>query len=186
MQLPGIVGVAGTNGSGKDTLGELLQKKFGYHMVSLSDVLRTELTRQGKPHTRENLSGLSQQIRTAEGDGAMAARTLAEHGGEKLSITSIRAPGEVAEIQKAGGVVVWIDADPRIRYERIAAAARGRVDDTVSFEEFLRQERAEMNPTEQGGGLNMQGVKDAADTTVMNEFATVEEYRAHLVKVFEL
>ena len=46
MKLPHIVGVAGTNGSGKDTLGELLQAKSGYKAISLSDILREELTKQ--------------------------------------------------------------------------------------------------------------------------------------------
>ena len=45
MKLPKIVGVAGTNGSGKDTLGRLLHELLDYKNISLSDILRAELDR---------------------------------------------------------------------------------------------------------------------------------------------
>lgn len=188
MKLPRIVGIAGTNGSGKDTLGALLTDRHNYKTVSLSDILRTELTRQGKPHTRENLSGLSRQIRDAEGDGAMPRRVIEEHDDDtKLCITSIRMPGEAREIQQAGGVVVWIDADERIRYDRIQASARGRSEtDNLSFAKFQQQQAVEMTPTAQGNGLNMAAVRDRADVRLENDFASLEEYEAYLVAQFEL
>ena len=186
MKLPKIVGVAGTNASGKDTLGELLAAR-GYTVVSISDTLRAELRKDGLELTRENLSGRSQQIRAAEGDGAMAQRTIAAHGGGNgLVITSVRTPGEAGAIQAAGGTMVWIDADQRVRYDRIAGAHRGRAEDMVSFEEFVRQEAVEMTPSQQGGGLNMLGVKEIADVTIDNNFASVADYEEHLRAVFEL
>lgn len=188
MKLPRIIGVAGTNGSGKDTLGDILHEERGYVVVSLSDILRAELTRDGLEHTRENLSGRSRQIREEEGDGAMSRRAIEMQNNTSngLVITSIRTPGEVDAIHAAGGIVVWIDADQRLRYDRIVAAGRGRVTDEIGFEEFLRQERDEMSPTPQGGGLNMNGVKSRADVTIINEFSSLAAYREHLQKVFEL
>lgn len=188
MKLPRIIGIAGTNGSGKDTLGALLASRYGYKSVSLSDILRAELTRQGRPHTRENLSGLSRQIREAEGDGAMSRRVIETNDSDaRLCITSVRTPGEVQEIQKAGGTMVWIDADEQIRYDRIQAAARGRGEtDNISFEEFQRQQAVEMTPTAEGGGLNMAAVRDLADVVIENDYGTVEAYEQHLIDTFEL
>ncbi|MBP9667771.1 AAA family ATPase [Candidatus Saccharibacteria bacterium] len=187
MKLPSIVGIAGTNGSGKDALGALLQEKYDYTTVSLSDILRAELDTQGKPHTRENLSGLSKQIREAEGDGAMSRRVMDQYGTVKLCITSIRTPGEVEVIQQAGGIVVWIDADEHIRYNRVQNSNRGRgVTDMISFEEFQAQQVAEMAPTAQGGGLNMRAVRELADVHLENNFSSLSEYETYLTDYFKL
>ena len=186
MKLPRIVGVAGTNGSGKDTLGHLLAER-GYTTVSLSDILRHDLDEQGLPHTRENLSHQSKKIRDARGDAGVALRALEVHAEAKgLCITSIRTPGEAQILKDNDGVIIWIDADRKLRYERVLRAHRGRIEDQVTFEQFSEQEDAEMNPTEQGGGLNMGGVKALADVTVDNVFETVELYEQYLISQFEL
>lgn len=186
MKLPRIVGVAGTNASGKDTLGELLAQR-GYTTISLSDILRHDLDEQGLPHTRENLSHQSKKIREAHGDGGMAIRALDLHADKDgLCITSLRAPGEAQVIQANGGMIIWIDADRRVRYERIMQSHRGRLEDQVTFEQFAEQEDAEMSPSEQGGGLNMGGVKALADMQIDNTFETVESYVQHLTETFEL
>ncbi len=187
MKLPRIIGVAGTNGSGKDTLGELLSEEAGYTDVSLSDILRGILDEQGLPHTRENLSATSKAIREAEGDGAMVRRVVAEHGYDTgLCITSIRTGGEVDELHRAGGILVWIDADEKVRYDRIVSAKRGRNEDTVTFEEFQRQQRAEMTPSVQGGGLNMGAVLEKADVLLENEFKSLDAYKQYLRDYFEI
>ena len=42
-----IIGIAGTNGSGKDSLGEILAKNYGYMFVSGADFLRDEAKKRG-------------------------------------------------------------------------------------------------------------------------------------------
>lgn len=186
IKLPTIVGVSGTNGAGKDVLAGLLEKR-GYLNVSLSDILREELTRQGREHTRENMSGLSKTIRDAEGDGAMVRRLLKKYPeGTKLCITSVRTPGEAEEIQHADGMMIWIDADPKIRYERVVVGGRGRVTDRISYEEFLHQQDAEMTPSAQGNGLNMAAVRDISDLRIENNFSTLAEYENDLTTRFGL
>ena len=61
-------------------------------------------------------------------------------------MASLRNPGEADESSKLGGTMVWIDADPRVRYERIQAnAQRGRHDeDNKTFEEFQAEEAVEI------------------------------------------
>lgn len=188
--LPKIIGVSGTNGSGKDTFGRLLHEKYGYHTISLSDVLRAELTLLGRPIDRQNLSSLSQEIRHAEGEGGMVVRAIAmwqQTGvGEGLCLTSIRAPGEAETIQQQGGQVVWVDADPAVRYARVQAANRGRqLEDNLSFEEFMQQQAREMTPSESGGGLNMAGVKAIADHEIINDFDSLAEYEAAVLTFLE-
>ncbi|MYB53186.1 MAG: AAA family ATPase, partial [Acidobacteriia bacterium] len=49
-----IIGLTGTNGSGKTVACELLQRK-GFQFYSLSDVIREELAEKGLAANRENL-----------------------------------------------------------------------------------------------------------------------------------
>ena len=196
MKLPQIVGISGTNGAGKDELGRLLAERCGYHFHSVTDLLRAELGRQDKEINRENLAALSKQWRNETGDdGVMFTKAIQVYKAEKddkgysgVALASIRHPGEAVAVQNFGGVVVWVDADQRTRYERIAGSSRGRMEDQVTFEQFKADEDREMYPPAgaPAGTLNMAAVRDAADIRIENNFASVEEYRDYLIKEFEL
>lgn len=193
MKLPEIVGVAGTNASGKDTLGELRAKFQNAKFVSLSDILRRGLDERGLPHERENLRSLSREWRKQDGEGVLATKTIDLYESEKtekgyngLTLTSIRTPEEAQAIKDAGGVIIWIDADRKIRYDRIQKRALGRPEDQKTFEQFVEEEDVEMTPSTAGGGLNMGGVRDLADISIINEFDSAEAYTDYLKKEFEL
>lgn len=196
MKLPKIVGISGTNGAGKDELGLLLAERCGYYFHSVSDLLREELTRQGKPHTRENMSNLSKQWRNESGDpGIMFTKAIEEYlaikdekGYNGVALVNMRHPGEVKTIHSYGGVAVWVDADQRVRYERIQSGNRGRHEDNVTFEHFQADEMREMHPPADApeGALHMAAVKELADITIENDFPSVEAYRDYLIKEFEL
>ena len=110
----------------------------------------------------------------------------AEKGYQGLTITSIRTPEEAKTIQKAGGIIISIDADRRIRYDRTQKRAQGRPEDQKTFEQFCAEEDAEMTPSIEGGGLNMGGVRDVADITLINDFESAEAYIEYLKKEFEI
>lgn len=196
MKLPQIVGISGTNGAGKDELGKLLAERSGYHFHSVTDLLRQALAEQGKEINRENLAALSKQWRNESGDGGiMFTKGVEAYLGEKdekgyagAALASIRHPDEVGAIHRYGGVVVWVDADQKLRYDRISAANRGRAEDQTSFEQFKADEDREMNPPADApaGTLNMAAVRDIADITITNNFSSVDEYRDYLIKEFEL
>jgi len=191
--LPEIIGLAGTNGAGKDTLGDLRYETQGARKVSLSDILRHEADKRELSHTRENLSSISREWGSLMGAGALSLMTLRNFTETRtetesgISIVSIRRPAEAEAIQEAGGVILWVDADRRLRYQRILHANRGRVDDMVSYEVFCEQEDREMVPaSDDPAALNMAGVRDRADIHLINEFASEEKYRRYLSTRFGL
>ena len=188
MKLPKIVGIAGTNASGKDTLGELRAKLSGAQMVSLSNILREELDRRGISHERKNLGALGDEWRTEFGFGVLAEKTIAayrESGSNKgISLTSIRHPEEARAIKKHGGIIIWVDADRRVRYDRINNRPINRIEDKVTFEEFCAQEDAEMQPNDINT-MDMGAVKALADVYIDNDFSSPQAYEAFLVKEFE-
>ncbi|HSH17982.1 MAG TPA: AAA family ATPase [Candidatus Saccharimonadales bacterium] len=172
-----IIGIAGTNGSGKDTVGHALAEGHGYLFVSVTDVLRAELKRQGFPADREHLRELSASWRRQFGYGVLIDRAMdvfydqpkgKYHG---IAIASLRNPFEVDRIHELGGVVWWLDADPLLRFTRIRANAATRAraqEDEKTFEEFLAEEQAEMHATGDAATLNMSAVRDKADTHMQN------------------
>ncbi|MBH2007972.1 AAA family ATPase [Candidatus Saccharibacteria bacterium] len=194
MKLPEIVGIAGASGAGKDTTGHLLAK-FGYKFTSISDTLRAELDVQGKEHTRENMRGLSSQWHREFGPEYLTKRTIALYREEKegfgytgLAIGSVRRPSEAQVIQADNGMVLWLDADRRVRFERIQAAHRGRAEDAVTFEQWCIDEDAEMTPPlgDDGSALNMAGVRDIADVSIDNSFEDERHFDVHVIELFEL
>ncbi|MEJ0072722.1 MAG: AAA family ATPase [Candidatus Saccharibacteria bacterium] len=58
-----LIGLSGTNGSGKDTVGSMIAEKYNYLFISVSDLLRAELRRRGLLIIRENTRELSAEWR---------------------------------------------------------------------------------------------------------------------------
>ncbi len=178
-----LIGIAGTNGSGKDTLGKLLSEHHGYYFMSMTDILRVELKRRDQSLERENMRALSAEWRHRYGLSVLVDRVIAhydalvnKHDYSGLAMASLRNHGEADAIHANGGLVVWLDADPRIRYERIRAnlVSRGqerRINDDKSFEAFMAEETAEMNRPKDGdaASLDMSEVKQKSDLFILNE-----------------
>lgn len=170
-----LIGISGTNGSGKDTAGELLAEQYGYLFVSVSDLLRVELRKRGLEVTRENLRALSAEWRREFGLGVLVDKAieLAEKSGHTGVVASpMRNVGEAQHLKDRGGTLVWIDANQHLRYGRIQNANRGRAgEDNKTFEEFQAEELAEMHPSnpDDPAVLNMAGVKALADVAILNE-----------------
>lgn len=167
-----IIGIAGTNGAGKDTVGSILQQNHGYLFVSVTDVLRSELKRQGFPVDREHLRELSASWRRQFGYGVLIDRAMDVYNDQPkgkyngIAIASLRNPYEVERIHELGGTVWWLDADPLLRFTRIRANAATRAraeEDEKTFEEFMAEEKAEMYPSGDEATLNMSAVRDKAD-----------------------
>lgn len=180
-----IIGIAGTNGSGKDSAGLTLADRHSYLFVSVTDLLRAELNRRGLPVDRENLRNLSAEWRREYGMGVLVDRAIEEYNRLKgryvgVAIASLRNPFEADRIHELNGLVLWIDADPKIRYERIQnnAEARARAgEDSKTFEEFLAEEAAEMHSNGDAATLNMSAVKKKADIFLVNDNTNLGEFK---------
>lgn len=196
MRLPEIIGISGTNGAGKDTLAALRAEKAGALHVSLSDILRKQLIEDNIALEREALMALSKRWREEAGDyGVLATKTIRHYLGEKalygyngLSIVSVRHPDEVRRIKEVGGKMLWVDAHPTIRYERLQKASRGRVDDNKTYEEFLQEEALEITPPvgASSASVNLGAVRPLADEVIINDFTSEDEYREYLAVRYNL
>ena len=164
-----IVGLTGTNGSGKGEIGAYLKKKsFSYY--SLSDLIREELIRNREEITRNHLIQMGNKMREEYGADILARRVM-DRIQNKAVIDSIRNTKEVEFLKKQDGfILIAIDAPSKIRHERVRK--RGRNESAETLEEFLAKEKEEMTSNEKGQQLKL--CMKMADHTIIND-GTLEE-----------
>lgn len=169
-------------------MGHVLALKHNYLFVSVTDLLREEAKRRGLSVERENLRLISAEWRRKYGYGVLVdqAYNLYKELEDKyngLAIASLRNPHEADRVHELGGIVVWVDANAKTRYERIQRnlAERGRTsEDAKSFDQFMIEEEMEMH-TPPGGddaNLNMGAVKTQADMVINNEGTNLQEFES--------
>jgi dephospho-CoA kinase len=162
-----IVGITGSFGAGKGSAAEYLVREKGFSHFSARALITKEVERRGLPVNRDTITNTANDMRAQGGPTYLFEQLVAtakECGGDAV-IESVRAIAEAEYLKREGGILVAIDADPKVRYERIVK--RGSETDRVSFEEWQTQEAREMHsddPTKQ----NVAAVIKMADHVIMN------------------
>lgn len=176
-----LVGIGGTNGSGKDTVGHMLAERHGFLFVSVSDFLREEARKRGLPIEREVLRMISAEWRRKFGLGTLVDRAveLAQNSSTQyagVAAVPMRNVGEAKRVHELGGRLIWVDADPKIRYERILGRAR-TAEDNKTFEEFIKEEEDESHQAGDEATLNLEGVKAISDIFLENNGKHIEVFK---------
>jgi dephospho-CoA kinase len=168
-----IIGITGTLGAGKGTVVEYLVSKKGFKHYSASGFITEEILRRGLPVNRDTMRETADNLRQLHGPDYIMTELLArakEAGGDAI-IESVRAVGE-AQYLKSHGAVLWaVDADVRVRYERIVK--RKSEKDAVTFEHFVEQEKKESD-NEEPYKMNLPKCIALADKVFYNEGAPEE------------
>jgi dephospho-CoA kinase len=169
-----VIGITGTNGAGKGTVVDYLKAK-GFAHYSVREFLSEEVLRRDMPLNRTSMFMVGNDLRAQHGPGYLTEQLLvrAQRGGNAI-IESIRSVGE-ADFLKSQGALLWaVDADRRLRYERISK--RWSETDRLPFEQFVAEEEREFNnpdPTRQSLG----GVIKMADAVFTNDGTLPELYQ---------
>lgn len=181
-----LIGLSGTNGSGKDTVAALLAEGYSFLNASATNMLLVGLQERGWAIDRTNKSKLSAEWRRERGMAVivdMAVEMLNENPDryKGVVIGSLRHPGEADRVHELGGILIWTDADPRVRYDRIQTNLHERVgthaEHGTTFEEFLADEEREMHPEGDEATLNMAGVKAKSDIFLNNDGDNIEAFK---------
>jgi len=174
-------GITGTIGAGKGTVVEFLEKSCGFRHFSVRGFLLEYIRREGMPENRDSMFLLGNRLRKEFGPSYVVdyLYNLALESGDNCVIESIRTPGEAVSLRSKGNFfLLAVDADPKIRYERILE--RKSETDTISFTTFVDNEEREMSSADP----NCQNIRECilmADFVLTNNrsreklFAQLEE-----------
>lgn len=171
-----ILGITGTIGAGKGTVVDYLVGK-GFKHYSVREAITEEIVRRGLPVNRDTMNEVATDMRKKHGAsyfGDVLWERAAADGAKDFIIESIRTTMEANRVKSKGGFILVVDAPEAVRYERIRG--RGSETDSVSLEEFRKQEAREMtseNPDDPSY-MNIRGVMDMKDATIVND-GTLEE-----------
>jgi dephospho-CoA kinase len=169
-----IIGITGTLGAGKGTIVDYLLKEKGFLHFSVRAFIAEEITRRGMAVNRDSMvlvaNGLRKNNSPSYITDCLYEKALIT--GKNSIIESIRTPGEVYSLREKGSFyLLAIDADPKVRYERISL--RKSETDNISFETFLDNEKREMNSTDPNA-QNIKKCMDLADFKLWNN-GTMEQ-----------
>lgn len=117
--------------------------------MSVTAFLIQEIEKRGMPVNRDSMVMVANDLRATYGPSYLAETLYdqAKASDKNTIIESLRAVGEVQALQNKGDFIFFaIDADPKIRYERIVL--RKGEKDNVSYEEFISNEQREMTNTD--------------------------------------
>jgi dephospho-CoA kinase len=142
-----VLGFVGDLASGKGTICKYLNEKYGTNAYRFSTMLRDVLKRVYIENSRENLQKLSTVLRENFGQDLMS-RVIAEDvkndPKEIVAVEGIRRPTDITYLEKNPGFnLIYITADPKIRWERLVKRNENPGDDKKTFEEFSKDEQAE-------------------------------------------
>jgi len=177
-----LIGITGTNGSGKGTVVDYLVKEKGFRHYAARDFITTEINRRGLPVDRTSMRLVANELR-ANHEPAYIVKQLflqaVSDTCEKVVIESVRNIGEAEFLKAQGALLIAVDADQKLRYERVQS--RRSATDQVDFETFVHHEEREMNPVGPHD-MDIRGVMALSDFTIMND-GSLAEFHSQIEEV---
>lgn len=172
-----IIGITGTLGAGKTTLVEFLKEK-GFTHYSVRDFLKEEIKKRKLPMNRDSMVKVANDLRTKNSPSYIIEKLYEKavlNSGPSI-IESIRTLGEVACLRKKEGfILVAIDADRKIRFERINK--RKSETDNITFIQFVEDEEREMT-SDDPNKQNISACMKEADITIINNEKLEKFYKS--------
>lgn len=142
-----ILGFVGDLASGKGTVCKYLQEKYGVDSYRFSTMLRDILDRIYVEKNRENLQDLSTFLRGRYGQDIMSKVIVQDVLNDKndiVAVEGIRRPTDITYLQELPGFnLIYITADPKIRWQRMVLRKENADDAGKTFDQFLKDEQAE-------------------------------------------
>ncbi len=172
-----IIGIAGTLGAGKGTVVEYL-KTQGFAHYSSSSTLKDLLTERALPPNRANLSELANELSLQYPGGILGLnhKRAQEDGYADYVLESLHRLHEAEYVRSIKGVILGVDADVKLRYERVIQRKEGEKDN-VTYEQFLSDVEREEEGSQGGDGPNIRAILKVADEIIENNGSLAELHK---------
>ena len=169
-----IIGLTGTNGSGKGELASYFVDQ-GFVHLSVRSFLTRVLTERGIEATRPAMRELANELRSMHGGQYVIAQLFqeAQYSDRDVVIESVRTLAEAKLFTVPQSFLLAVDADVDIRYARVIE--RKSSTDFVTKEVFIEQEVRESNGVGENE-MNIGACMAMAHVTFKND-GSLEELR---------
>ena len=166
-----VIAIAGMPGAGKGIVSKTASSR-GTPVLVCGDVVREETAKRGLEPSPENMGKIMLEIRREEGPAVVAERLIPKIESSAARLVIVEGVRSMAEVEalrrKHSTVIVAVHASPKTRYDRLIA--RGRSDDSKSWEEFVERDAREL-------GVGIGNVIALAQEMLINE-SSVEDLNA--------
>jgi len=142
-----ILGFIGPLASGKGTAAKYLAEKHGAGSYRFSTILRDILSRVYLPDTRTNMQTVSSVMRGAFGDDLLAlaiAKDVEADARQIVAVDGVRREPDIKHLRELPGFyLISIEADMKLRHERMTKRGENPDDNAKTFEQFVKDSQAE-------------------------------------------
>ncbi len=142
-----IIGLVGQIACGKEVIKKYLVEKYDAKDCKFSTSLRDVLSRLDLPVSRENLQKLSTILRAGFGADILAkviAYDASKLDSEIVVIDGVRRMADIKFLKDLlNFYLIKIEADPKIRFERIRTRNENAGDKDKTFDQFIADQNNE-------------------------------------------
>lgn len=142
-----IFGLVGQMASGKDTVKLYLEEKYQAESCRFSDALRNILNILGQEVSRTNLQNLSTNLRKFYGEDILAKTIVNQVNKINSDVVVVDGVRRLADIKYLSELdnffLISIEADMKIRYQRLVKRGENENDDKKTYEEFVKDHQQE-------------------------------------------
>jgi dephospho-CoA kinase len=146
-----ILGFTGLIASGKDASKKYLEQKYGAKSFRFSTILRDVLNRLDLPTNRDNMINVSTALRETFGQDLLAKVMAKDTAATKEDIVVVDGVRRLSDIKYLNEIpefiLISIEADPKIRYERMLARDENEGDAKKTFADFNADHEKETEKT---------------------------------------
>jgi len=186
-----IIGITGTLASGKTSVKDFFLSRFpSSYFVSLSEIIKEELLKEGKELKRENFIEKGNELRKRYGSQILAeAATLTlpkDANNQLIIVDGVRNPGEVEYLRRKFGknfVLIAVDAPKELRFKRLLE--RKKEGDPKNFEEFEEIDEIDNGKNQPEYGQKVGECLKLADYLIIND-GSLDELNKKLEEISKL